>query len=477
MPSVWNKRLFRSLGFRISLWYALGFIASFALLGALAVWMIADSGRRADRAEVRAEFDEDAALCRQPGGTEAFRGQIAREPTDLEPTFIRLSEADGRTLLLRAPAGPREDGSLRWLEEQLRADRVAGWRELPTRDRAGRWQVYGEPMPDGRWLEVAKGDQRQREMLEDLGRVLPVVALGVVLLALPGAAALTARALRPVRRLIDTTRTVIAAGDMTARVPARSAAGRGDELDELSGLFNQMLARNEALIRGMREALDHVGHDLRTPLTRLHAAAEAALQRTDGTPEHRAERQAEALADAIEESRRALDMLGTLTDISQAEHGTMRLRPESLPLTPLATTAADLYEFEAEEKAVHIHVEVPPEIRVFADRVRLQQILANLLSNAVKYSRPGGDVRVGATVEEATGQVRLTVRDHGIGIPAAELPRIWERLYRGDNSRSQPGSGLGLSLVRAVVEAHGGRVEVVSQPDVGSTFSVLFARG
>ena len=474
MSSAWVKRLTGSLGFRISRWYALGFIGSFALLGALALWMITDSGRRADRAEIRAEFDEDLALCRQPGGTETFRGQIEREPVDLENTLIRLSEADGKTVLLRAPAGPREDDNLRWLDGQLQATRSAGWRDLPTRDREGRWQVYGERLPDGRWLEVAKSDRRERELLENLWRVLPAVALLVVLLAMGGAAALTVRALRPVRRLIDTTHAVLTAGDMTARVPVRTG-GRGDELDELSGLFNQMLAKNETLIRGMREALDHVGHDLRTPLTRLHAAAEAALQRTDGTSEQRAEARAEALAEAIEESRRALDLLSILTDISQAEHGAMRLRPESLELRPLVTTAADLYGYGAEGRAIRLTVaDVPAGLCVLADRTRFQQVLANLLDNAVKYSHPGSEVRVGAApVADGTGQVRLTVQDQGIGIPAGELPRIWERLYRGDNSRSQPGSGLGLSLVRAVVEAHGGRVEVVSRPGEGSAFSVV----
>ena len=463
-----NKQLFRSLGFRISLWYALGFIASFALLGLLAFWMIADSGRRADRAEIQAEFDEDVAVCRGTAGTEGFRGQIEHEAPDLENTLIRLSEPDGRTVLLRAPAGPREDDGLRWLDRQLQATRRPGWRSLPTRDREGRWQIYGEFLPDGRWLEIAKRDWREREMLGELRRVLPAVALFVVLLALGGAAALTVRALRPVRRLIDTTRAVLKAGDLTARVPTRPS-GRGDELHELSGLFNEMLAKNERLLHGMREALANVAHDLRTPLTRLHSAAEGALQDPAGSAATRGE----ALADAIEESRRALALLNTLMDISQAEHGTMRLRASPLEILPLATTAAELYADEAEALAIRVRVEVPAGLSVLADRVRLQQVLANLLDNATKYSSPGGEVRIGAEALAGGAEVQLTVHDQGIGISPAELPRIWERLYRGDNSRSQPGSGLGLSLVRAVVEAHGGRVGVVSHPGEGSTFTVV----
>ena len=272
------------------------------------------------------------------------------------------------------------------------------------------------------------------------------------------------------RKLIDVTRAVIESGDMTARVPIARANG-GHELDELSALFNRMLARNESLIRAMGDALDNVAHDLRTPLTRLRGSAEASLRNPNATNTTRDG----ALADTIEESERVLAMLRTIMDISEAEHGMMTLHLEPIAFAPLAEEAVSLYEYQAEARKVSLRVEVPPGLHLHADPMRLQQVLANLLDNAVKYSAAGGEVLLCAGRGDApAGETWLAVQDHGNGISPQDLPRIWDRLYRGDLSRTAPGNGLGLSLVKAVVEAHGGRVEVKSAVGRGSMFTVYF---
>jgi len=182
------------------------------------------------------------------------------------------------------------------------------------------------------------------------------------------------------------------------------------------------------------------------------------------------DRYREALADSVEESDRVLVMLNTLMDISEAESGAMPLRREALDVRECAERAVELYRDVADAKDVRLDVGTTTPAPVMADRVRLEQVAANLIDNAVKYTPEGGRVTVDVLV--ASGRAQLRVRDTGIGIPADEQSRVWERLFRGDRSRAQRGLGLGLSLVKAIVEAHGGTVRVDSQPNQGSTFTV-----
>jgi signal transduction histidine kinase len=163
-------------------------------------------------------------------------------------------------------------------------------------------------------------------------------------------------------------------------------------------------------------------------------------------------------------------MLNTLMDISEAETGAMRLAPTRVSLAALIDDMRELYQYVASERGITLESEVPPELEVDADLNRLRQVIANLLDNAVKYTPAGGRVRIEASRRE--DRVRITVRDTGPGIPDEELPHIWERLYRGDRSRSTPGLGLGLSLVQAIVQAHGGTVAARNLPEGGAEFTV-----
>jgi signal transduction histidine kinase len=284
--------------------------------------------------------------------------------------------------------------------------------------------------------------------------------------AIAGAFVITRRGLRPIGDLARATQGVIDSGDLALRVPTH---GTRDSLDQLGTLFNRMLTRNEALVRAMKESLDNVAHDLRTPLTRLRAGAELALR--DGGDAARAH---EALAETIEESDRVLGMLTTLMDITEAETGAMRLDKRVEDLALIAREAVELYDLVSSERGVHIVTRLTPGVSVSVDRARIRQAFANLIDNAIKYTPPGGQIKI--TVSRAASDGVFEITDTGTGISPEDLPRVWDRLYRGDRSRTERGLGLGLSLVKAIVEAHGGKVILSSEVGVGSTFEVRFLR-
>ena len=181
------------------------------------------------------------------------------------------------------------------------------------------------------------------------------------------------------------------------------------------------------------------------------------------------DRYREALASCVEEADHVLVMLNTLMDISEAEGGAMQLQREPVRLADVVSRVVDLYRDVADAKGVAM-LETSDDSVVLGDRTLLAQVAANLIDNALKYTAAGWHVDISVALEN--GEAVMSVDDTGTGIPAEELPRIWDRLFRGDASRMERGLGLGLSLVRAIVQAHGGTVEVRRDAGRGSLFTV-----
>ena len=336
---------------------------------------------------------------------------------------------------------------------------VEGWTTLPFR-----YQRIGDTaeenhralaqvvfLPNGMRLMVGR-DIGEREQVRGLVRQALVIALAIMFV---GALAIWffvgRRALKRIDHMSEASKKILA-GDLAQRLPVN---GSGDEFDRLSQSLNTMLGRIERLNEGLRQVSDNIAHDLKTPLTRLRNRAEAALAGDGGGDAHR-----EALEQMIADSDQLIRTFNALLMISRVEAGSSTAQMSDVDLSGLASDAAELYEPLAEEQGIRLVARIEPGVTIRGNRELLAQALSNLIDNAVKYADDGKTPEITVTLKRNRDEVRLTVTDNGPGIPADRREDVVKRFVRLDESRSKPGTGLGLSLVQAVAELHGGQLQL-----------------
>lgn len=287
--------------------------------------------------------------------------------------------------------------------------------------------------------------------------LVPLTALGAAL----GGRALADRLLRPLDRLVRATREV-EIGMLARRVeePERPA-----ELQDLASAFNAMLERLERAVDSLRRFSADASHELRTPLTAIRGTVEVALSRARTAEELR-----ETLEEVAEETDGLLALVEGLLTLARGEAAGRDAPAAPVDLPSVLEEAAELGRALATGKELAVEVRAPGSLTVPGDAVALRQVFVNLVANAVKFT-PSGHVTVEARPEPDGGAV-VEVRDTGVGIPAAELPRVFDRFYRGDAARARSGSGLGLPIARMIVERHGGSIGVKSTPGEGAVFRV-----
>jgi signal transduction histidine kinase len=335
---------------------------------------------------------------------------------------------------------------------------------IDSRAAGGRLELRSLGLQDGNRLQLLISSEQRRVIV---ARFSTGTILIVLIIAIPGLGLSLALSRRMVKPLSDLARQISEIRPSEIGTRSLSYPDAAEEIVLLTDSFNRMSERIARLIEGSRIGLDNIAHDLQTPITRLSQRAEMALQNPEDT-----DQMANALRMCLEEAQHIDGIIKTTVEITRAENRIIPGRLEIRNLAELASDLVDLYTYAEPDGKRRITIEDPgEELPVLIRPDGIRQILANLLDNAIKFSPDSTPIRV--ELRRQDDRVRLSVIDGGPGISNEDLPHIWERMYRGDKSRSVPGSGLGLSLVKALAEAHGGRIEVSSSVGSGSRFTLI----
>lgn len=455
------RRQFGRLSIRLTLWHTALFLAAALTVLSLSYAVIHQRLDSQEHDVIELRLNQYVGEYERNGLTGIHLLAALRKGREQKAFFVRLADPHNQTIFLR----DSEDWA-EFLPDQLArklppAGENRGWMTLESPSRSVLLLAYAR-LKDGSILHVGKTTEGLQDILTGFRTAAVVVLLIFIPASIAGGAFLVSRALRPVQHLTSVAQQIVKTASFDARVPM---VGSRDELDALVAVFNEMLGRIQRLIRGMSDSLDDVAHDLRTPMTRLRQKAQSALEADADLEMAR-----DALADCVEEAERVMTLLNTLMDIAETESGLVNVPRLPVAVQDLVHSAVDSYSEVAEEKQVTVSSQIEADLTVQGDAGALRRVFANLLDNAIKYTPAGGRVRI--TGESAGEMALIHFSDTGCGISPEDLPRIWDRLFRADRSRSAHGLGLGLSFVRAIVESHGGTASVTSQIDAGTRATI-----
>ncbi len=448
--------LFKSTAVRLSALY----ILLFAICAATLVFYVTAMSERLLTSQIREAVQQEVDQVQRAydnGGMNLLLRTMER----------RARQPGANLYIIAGPSGDILAGNVASVQPGVLDEQ--GWTSLPFRYQ--RYSEGGQGKPHMAVANINVLDNGLRILIgRDLGepeafRVLVRQAL-MVALAIMGLGAVIIwfgigrNALKRIDRMSAASKKIMA-GDLSQRLPV---GGSGDEFDRLSVSLNTMLGRIEKLNEGLRQVSDNIAHDLKTPLTRLRNKAADAIDTPD------ADTRRVALEGIISESDQLIRTFNALLMISRVEAGSVAAEMSTIDLSAIVADSAELYEPVADEAGLAMATDIEPGIEVQGNRELIGQAIFNLIDNAVKYSagvEPGGEVSLRLT--RRPDAICLQVADHGPGIPAEKREDVLKRFVRLDESRSKPGTGLGLSLVEAVMELHSGKLELSdTDPDAAA---------
>lgn len=445
----------------LTFWYTIIFIIGSTILFIVSDFFISESVKHNNRNDILMEMNELELKFRE-GGINALNEELNFEihVRGNNLYFVRVVNNQNETTFLYLPRKSSQTDFQKIEDMAINSNNQ--WMELTGKDDSRHWEILSSFQDDGSILQVGKSTEFQHSFLIKFSEIIVWDVVIMIVIGFTGGTIIAKRAIRPVRVLINELKSkhLIGTDEPLPRIKEQA-----NEFEELTTMFKSILHKNELLINELRSALDDIAHDVHTPVTRMKVLAELAInsEPDDGTLR-------EALNKCIDESELITTILNTLIGITAVESGVMKLKIEASNLTELIGQVVELYEFVAGEKNILISTKLPDRLIANVDGNKMRQLFANILDNAIKYTPNGGKVEIEAY--EGKDEAVVNIKDSGVGIPAGEIDRIWGRLYRGDKSRSQKGLGLGLSIVRAIILAHKGYIDVRSEAGDGSLFSI-----
>ena len=322
--------------------------------------------------------------------------------------------------------------------------------EIDVQKRQALVQVFGAR--NGIRVLVGRDIQGAEFFDNVLARALIIAGIMALAMGLVGGVYISYKVLARVEG-VSVTANQIMAGDLSERMPIK---GNGDEFDRLSTSLNNMLDRLELLMQGMKQVSDNIAHDLKTPLTRMRTRIETSLAQGAGDEERR-----NALETALDDADQLISTFNALLHIARLEAGNTSLKMEALDFSFIAQDVLELYEPSAEDAGLPLKIEIEQGLTLYGNRELIAQAISNILDNAIKYGALGDEATQKDIIVQAkkeAGMIYFSIADRGIGIPQQEHERVLERFVRLEKSRTSPGNGLGLSLVRAIISIHKGDI-------------------
>jgi heavy metal sensor kinase len=465
-----SKRMlsFRNtLAFRLTLWYAWIFTISSCVAFLLFYTLITSVIRERTDQELLSQARQFSTVLGTRGlnAIEEF-AVLEAQAAGVKKVFFRLLYPTGEAFASTNMAYWKDIGVREKAVGEVLRSRRQVFDTIVLRDRKDEVRVLYALLAPGIILQVGQSMENYSRFIDAFQGMFVTTMIGLIAVATGVGWFMARRAVSGVE-VITRTAQNISEGSLEQRVPVKTA---GDEIDRLAMTFNQMLDRIEKLVTEVKEMSDNIAHDLKSPITRIRGLAEVTLTTGKALGDYE-----NMTASTIEECDRLLDMINTMLLISKTESGVDKLARDKIDLSEIARSACDLFGPMAEDNGVTLTCNVPYACYLFGGSRMIQRMLANLLDNAIKYTPSGGTVNLSVSEDEREVLV-VTVKDTGVGISESDLPRIFERFYRCDQSRSKPGIGLGLSLARAIARAHQGEITVTSRLNQGSTFTITLPR-